>query len=49
MKTFEMKTLLFVTAVALFPIACGTTSPTGPDAAGDGSVSALRLGEPLEL
>ena len=45
--TFEMKKLMFVVAVATFPIACGTTSVTGPDAAtlagNDGGFSAFRL------
>jgi len=51
MKTFEIKTLMFVAAVACLPIACGTTSVTGPDAASlagpESTVSALHHGDPL--
>jgi hypothetical protein len=51
MKTFEFKTLMLVAAVACLPIACGTSSVTGPDAASlvgpQGTVSALRSIDPL--
>jgi hypothetical protein len=46
MKTYQINRLLVVAAVAFLPIACGTSSVTGPDSS-DSTVSALRLGEPL--
>jgi hypothetical protein len=53
MKTFEIKTLLFVAAIACLPIACGTTSVTGPDATSlvgpATTVSAQRTIDPQPL
>jgi len=45
MKTYEIKRLMVVTAIACLPVACGTNSPMGPDVAAieaDFTASALR-------
>lgn len=47
MKAFEMKRLMLAALVASLPIACGTSTPMGPDGAADTTtVTALRV-EPL--
>lgn len=51
MKSFEIKTLVFLAAVSCLPIACGTTSVSGPDALAlsgpERSVTAMRSVDPL--
>lgn len=46
MKTYQMTRLIAVAAIATLSVACGASSPMGPDVAANATVSALRI-EPL--